>query len=399
MPQHFLFVAIGGGGHVFPTLGLVGELTARGHRVTYVTTEDFAGSVQAVGARFAPYKSVFEDITLPEVVSHEDSETFSRMLFLDENLAMLRACEEHLAGDRPDVVAYEIFPTIAGRLLAAKWGRPALCFVGGPCSNEHYNLWQELVDTQGHRPWADNETFRTAMEELMAEYGLGGSVADIFREPEAYTVASIPRSYQPRGETFDERFNFVGPIFSGKRLGGDWQPPADGRPVLLVSLGDDFNDQPDFFRTCARSFAGTRWHVVMATGRTDLAELGELPENVEAHPWISFLEVLPHATAFLMQGSVGATMDAMYHGVPLLIFSEFAAEAGPTARRALELGLGHEMTREAFDAGQLPDLVERLVADPGVRARVDRMRDDTRTAGGAVAAADGIEAYLRRVAG
>jgi dTDP-L-oleandrosyltransferase len=399
MPQHILFVVIGGTGHVLPALGVAAALTARGHRVTYLTTGEFAGAVTAVGARFAPYRSVFEDIALPDVVAHEDAETYSRMLFLDENLAMLRAAEEQLDDDPPDLVAYDIFPLIAGRLLAARWQRPAVCLSGAFTSNEHYNIWQQMTEAQGHRPWAENETFRTAVEKLLTEYGVEQSVADLFQEPEAYTIAFYPRSWQIRGETFDERFHYVGPSFAPQRLESAWRPPVDDRPVLLVSLGSSFNDHPEFFRACARSFAGTRWHVVMAIGSSRPEDLGDLPDNVEIHPWISFMEVLPHTDVFLTQGTVGATMEGMYWGVPLVIFTEFAAEAKPTAGRALELGLGRELTRAEVEAGDLPAVVEQVLADPDLRERVGRMRDDARQAGGAAAAADGIEAYLRRVAG
>lgn len=399
MPHHILLVVLGGTGHVHPTLGVVNELTARGHRVTYVTTEAFADSVRAEGADFVPYRSVFETITLPEVVAHEDAETFSRMLFLDENVAMLRAAEAHLDADPPDLVAYDIFPLIAGRLLAARWRRPAVCLSGAFVCNEHYNIWREMTDAQGHRPMAENPVFRQAAEKLLAEYGLAQSVADIFEQPEAFTVAFYPRRWQIRGETFDDRVCFVGPSFSPRRLRPGWQPPAGDRKVLLVSLGSSFNDHPDFFAACARSFAGTPWHVVMSIGSTRPEALGPLPENVEIHSWISFMEVLPHASAFLFQGTVGATMEAMYWRVPLLIFTEFAAEAKPTAERALALGLGYRLSRESIAAGELPAVVERLVADEGVRQRIDRFSAEARQAGGAAAAADAIEAYLRRLTG
>lgn len=399
MPHHILFAVIGGAGHVLPALGLAAELVARGHRVTYLTTESFADAVIATGAQFAPYKSVFEDIALPDVVAAQDPETYSRMLFLDENVALLRAAEEHLDADRPDLVAYDIFPIITGRLLAARWQRPAVCLSGAFTSNEHYNIWQQMVEAHGHRPWADNETFRSAVEILLAEYGLKQSVADIFREPEAYTIAFYPRSWQIHGETFDDRFAYVGPSFAPQRLTAGWQPPGDGRPVLLVSLGTGFNDHPDFFRAVARSFAGSPWHVVMAIGTSRPQDVGELPPNVETHEWISFMEVLPHADVLLTQGTVGATMEAMYWGVPLVVFSEFAAEARPTAERSLELGLGHELSLAQVQAGELPAVVDRVLADDRVRENVRRMHEDVRAAGGPEAAADGIENYLRRTAG
>jgi dTDP-L-oleandrosyltransferase len=399
MPMHLLFVVVGGTGHVLSTLAIAAELTSRGHQVTCVTTDDFAEGVRGTGSRFVPYKSVFADVALPEVLRHEDPETFSRMLFLEENLSMLRAAEEQFDADRPDLVVYDIFPIIAGRLLAARWQRPAVCLSGAFLSNEHYNMWQAMTEAQGHRPWAQNETFRVALQEILDQYGSPQTVADVFTEPEAFTVALYPRSWQLHGETFDDRFVFVGPCLLPGRLTGSWRPPHVGQPVLLVSLGSSFNHHPAFFRACAEAFAGTPWHVVMAIGDTTPQELGELPDNVECRPWVPFLEVLPHATAFLTQGTVGAVMEAMYYGVPLLIFSEFAAEARPFADRALELGLGHALPGSRLDGGEFRTVVEELLADEGVRERVARMREDVRGAGGSAAAADAIEARLRAVAG
>jgi UDP:flavonoid glycosyltransferase YjiC (YdhE family) len=41
MAMHLAFVSIPAYGHVNPTLPLVAELVARGHRVTYFTSADF----------------------------------------------------------------------------------------------------------------------------------------------------------------------------------------------------------------------------------------------------------------------------------------------------------------------------------------------------------------------
>jgi UDP:flavonoid glycosyltransferase YjiC (YdhE family) len=38
-------------GHIHPSLEIMRELAARGHRVTYTVTEEFAAAVEAVGAR------------------------------------------------------------------------------------------------------------------------------------------------------------------------------------------------------------------------------------------------------------------------------------------------------------------------------------------------------------
>ena len=121
-----------------------------------------------------------------------------------------------------------------------------------------------------------------------------------------------------------------------------------------------------------------------------------MPPNVEAHQYISFMEVLRHAKAFILQGTLGATMEAVHWGCPMLFFTETAVEARPFAERSVELGLGHVLRRRA-GRGRGLAAVENLVADDAVRRRISRMRAEARDAGGAARAAEAIDSYARRV--
>lgn len=396
--RHVLFVVIGGSGHVHPTLGVVSELAARGYEISYVTSADYSDVLADAGARPIPYKSIFEeDVDLPEIAEHEDAEELTVTAFINENIAMLRAAESALDGDPPDLVVYDIFPFIAGRLLAAGWRRPAVCLHGGFASNEHYSVWEALSAVHGHRTMVETESYQRKMSELLPAYHIDRSATEFWNTIEDLNVVFLPRSFQIEGDTFDERFVFVGPSFSERRLQEGWRPPAENRDVLLVSLGSTFNGHPEFFRGCAQAFAGTSWHVVMATGdRIDPEALEPLPPNVEVHQYVPFMEVLRHAKAFIMQGTTGATMEAVHWGCPMLFHTEFAAEARPFADRSVQLGLGHVLRPEQIGDGTLVSAVESLVDDDAVRRRLSRMREDALGAGGAARAADAIDSYARR---
>jgi len=395
--RHILFVSVGGLGHVYPSLGLVSELARRGHRISYVTTSQFAEEVTAAGAALVPYKSEFDDFHVPEVAKQDDAETQLHLVYVRENVAILRAAEEGLRDDPPDLVAYEVMPFIAGRLLAKSWNRPALRQYGGFAENEHYSMFEALWASHGHRHPADVEAVNAVLVDLLAEYGVHTPVKQFWREIEDLNVLYIPKSFTVAPETFDERFVFVGPSFTGRMDGARWQPPRRIAPVLLVSLGTLHNEQPEFFRACAQAFAGTPWHVVMAIGRfLDPSALGPLPPNVEAHRWVPFHAVLEHATVCLTHGTIGATMEAMDMGVPLVVVPHFTTEALPFAQRVVELGLGYELPADQLEPAHIRAIVERVAADTAVEERVLLMQRDVKESGGPVRAADEIEAYMSR---
>ncbi|OLT29951.1 glycosyl transferase [Nocardiopsis sp. CNR-923] len=396
-PRHVLCVSVQGHGHVHPTLDLVGELVGRGHRVSYLTGRMFAEDVESAGARLVPYTSVFDEVHVPDVVDQDEAETRMHLLHLRENLAILRAAQAAFDGAPPDALLYDVFPFIAGRLLADSWRRPAVRLSPIFASNEHYSTYESLWRANGFRHAADVEGFRPAMREVLAEFGHGSvSIREFWNRIEDLNIVFIPRSFQIAAPTFDDRFAFVGPANPPRASGTGWNPPDDKRPVLLVSLGNMYNEHPDFFRRCAWSLADTEWRVVLVIGQfLDPATLGPLPPNVEAHPWLPFADVLPHTSVFVTQGTTGAIMESLRHGCPLLVAPHFAPEARPTADRAVELGLGHRLPEDA-SAPAVADAVRRLAGDDGVRRRVAAMRRDIDESGGARRAADAVEAYLAR---
>jgi MGT family glycosyltransferase len=203
-----------------------------------------------------------------------------------------------------------------------------------------------------------------------------------------------PREFQIAGETFDESFYFVGPAIGARAETPEWEPPADGSPLLFVSLGTAVNDRPDFFANCAKAFAGTEWHVAMAIGdQVRLEDLGEIPANFDVRRYFPQPVVLRHATAFLSHAGMNSVREALLNQVPLATFPQ-TAEQQANAGRVAELGLGR--TIDDLSPESLRSTIDAVAADSSIRLNLAAMAEHVRNAGGPTAAADAVENYLAR---
>lgn len=303
----------------------------------------------------------------------------------------LLAC---LAGDRPDAVCYDAM-TLSGKMAAAKLALPDVAFLPTYAANEHFSM-RELMP--GQPPAGMLAAWKKAGEQLndfAAEQGLG-HLQFLGGPPASLNISFIPREFQPAGETFDASFHFVGPCL-GPRGGEDaWQPRAKDRPLLFISLGTTpLNDRPDFFRMCLEGFADTRWQVAMAIGEHLMAsKLVPIPGNIDIRPSFPQLEVLRHAAAFLSHTGMNSTMEALYFAVPLVAFP-LQPEQEANARRIQDLGLGRRLLQEGLTPELIRQTVIEVSGDQVIRDNLEAMSKRVRGSGGARAAADAIEDYLR----
>ncbi|MGX9225706.1 macrolide family glycosyltransferase [Streptomyces albus] len=305
---------------MLPVLPVVTELVARGHRVTCFATEEFLDRVRATGARALPYDPPLSSDPPPDVVDADECAR-APLKNLTSSMSVLPAVERGFADGAPDVIAYDTTLWLTGRLLALRLGRPTVQLSPTFISNEHYSLGEHHQEFAGRidREHPAIVEFGDRLRRIAAGTGLPEErQAELFFGHEEFTVAFVPKEFQFAAETFDERHLFVGPT-AGEGDGTQWQPPADGRPVLLVSLGTTVNNQPGFFRRCVEAFAELPWHTVFALGgRISPDELGPLPPHVEAHPWVPLADVLRHASVFLCQSGMGSVLESLRAGVPMV---------------------------------------------------------------------------------
>ncbi len=402
MSSHIAIVNNCGFGHVLPTLDVVAELVRRGHRVTYVTAGAPAANVAATGATVLEFESVLAGVDLALVDTVDESH---RLLPLQvrESEAILRAADDHFGSDAgadtPDLVAYDATVYHAGRILSRKWGVPAVALCATLSSNEHFSLMDKIVQVTGRklpRKHPALTEFASRLLALLAAHGQSDvSLEEFIGRGEGLHLEFYPRSFQHAGDTFDDRHVFVGPHLGDPAAPPTWTPPADGRPLLVVSLGTSSNRRPGFFRGCAQALAGLPWRVLMTVHHgVDEEELGPLPPNVEVHRWLPLLEVLGHADVFVCHGGMGSIMGSLARATPLVVVPD-SPESMVNAARVEELGLGRAIAAQTLTPERLRGAIREVAADPRIREQVNAMREDIRAAGGGSRGADAVEGYLK----
>jgi MGT family glycosyltransferase len=388
--KNLFFVAAPAAGHVNPALPLVAELTRRGHHVAFATGPAHLASVERAGARPVELPWTLD----PTGLSRDTFSTTSFVELLDNLLATAAPEMDELVSTArshgTDVVCFDATIAPIAAALAHRLGVPAISLMGSMAVNEHLPLGELLPPD--FRP--DNEAligYATRLHAFSVEQGLPAPLLPMVIPEVPLTVVFVPPAFQIAADTFDASYRFVGPTPAPDNH--EFTPPADDRPLLLVSLGSAFTDRPDVFRACAEAFADTGWRVIMSIGRTPRAALGEVAANIEVAESVPQQAILRRATAFISHAGMNSIMEALAAGVPLITLPQVPEQA-LNARRVVELGLGAMLDDDTLTPASIAEAVGKISSDESVRERLGWMAGQIATAGGAVAAADAVLGVL-----
>ncbi|MGW1816076.1 macrolide family glycosyltransferase [Streptomyces sp. NPDC002125] len=397
MPRHRAHVAMVGVpivSHVLPSLALIRELVARGHRVTYANDPCVADRIESTGAELVSCTS-----TLPVADNDWPADPIAAAsLFLDDAVQALPHLHAAYDDDPADLYLYDI-GAYAARALAEAQGRPLVqlspTFVG-------WDGYQEEVAAHLRKlPGAD--VYQDRFARWLADCGATTTDVDTFSGPPARALALIPRAMQPHADRVDtDTVTFVGPCFDTRTdVDTDgWTRPAGADKVLLVSLGSAYTRQAAFYRRCIAAFGGLRgWHVVLQIGAyTDPAELGTIPSNVDVQSWVPQRAILEQADAFVTHAGMGGCGEGLLAGVPMIAVPQ-GAEQFMNADRLVELGVARRLDTADATAESLRTALTDLVTDPERATRSRQLQAAARAEGGTRRAADLIEDVLTAAEG
>ncbi|GHF25430.1 macrolide-inactivating glycosyltransferase [Streptomyces mashuensis] len=394
-PAHIAMFNIAAAGHVHPGLEVIRELVRRGHRVTYAVPQEFAEVVAGTGAEVKVYESTLPIADDPDswgqdLIDHLD-------MFLDNAVHSLPQLAAAYEDDVPDLVLYDS-TAYPARVLAHRWGVPAVLLSPHMVA---WDTWEQDIADEIFGPLMTTErgkAYEKRFAGWLADNGLPMDPNEFSRRPDR-CLALISRVMQPHADGVDETVNtFTGPCHGDRGHQGTWERPADAEKVLLISLGSAFTKQPAFYRACVAAFGNLPgWHVVLQIGKhVDVAELGEVPPNIEVSSWVPQLAILRQADAFITHAGMGGSQEGLANGVPMVAVPQ-AADQFANTELLVNLGVARHVPTEEATPELLREAVLSLVADQEVAERLDRIRATMAGEGGTPYAADLVEAELERV--
>jgi len=390
-------------GHVNPTLAIAQELVRRGEQVVYYLTEDFQTTIEATGATFQPYQSMMNQLTMGNRLltsSLPRNPTFILgallLTIVKESRHVLPQVLEGIRAEQADVILYDPL-CLWARIVAQVLHLPAIVLRPTYAANDHFQVMPPLSELTSSMAPGMLEDMQAELANLSASYHLPRlDMSDFFTRREALNVVFMPRAFQPAGETFNERFIFVGPSIV-RRLDAPAFPleRLEGRPTLFISLGTAANNRPDFYNLCFHAFDQQPWQVVLAYGkRVDATALHAVPPNFLLSSFVPQLEVLQQASVFVTHGGMNSVMESLYFGVPVVVVPQII-EQEKTAQRCAELGLGIALDPNDLAAETLRAAVEEVHHTPTFREHVHAMQQTVRAAGGYQRAVDAISNYAQ----
>ncbi|WTU21114.1 macrolide-inactivating glycosyltransferase [Streptomyces sp. NBC_00073] len=397
-PAHIAMFSIAAHGHVNPSIEVIRELVARGHRVSYAVPASFARKIAETGATPVIWHSILPTDDEPEAWGTELIDTIEP--FLNDAVQALPQLAAAFEGDEPDLVIHDI-TSYPAPVLARRWGVPAVSLSPNLVAWTGYEEEVAAPMTAALRASERGRAYYARFRDWLAEHGIDED-SDRFVGRPRRSIVLIPRALQPNADRVDASVHtFVGACQGDRSADqGSWQRPqaADGKKVLLVSLGSTFTKQPAFYRACIEAFGDLPdWHVVLQIGKfTDEAELGAVPANVEVHRWVPQLDVLRQADAFITHAGAGGSAEGLATGTPMVAVPQ-AVDQFTNADVLQGLGVARHVPMEETDARTLRAAVLALVTDPEVAARAEAVRLRMAAEGGTRRAADLIEAELPAV--
>jgi MGT family glycosyltransferase len=400
--KRILFFNVPLHGHMNPTLDLVAELAKQGHEVVYYTSEAFRQKVLHTGvAEFRPYPSTldFKTTRNDTNIFRTGEEMLKAAVTLLETLAPGLASEH--ASKPFDLVAYDV-SAVWGKFLGHILDLPAVCCFPGLAPQWREYVRSKTILTRGLRDRIAGADYVSSSDNMLANikstYKVPSHMAlsNLFSGSPLLNIVFTSRYFQPKSEYMTKSFIFVGPaLFGGARqetVEFPWEQLDSTKPLIYVSMGTLYHQDPVFFKTCFEAFKDSVYQVVISVGRgTDISSLGPIPSNFIVRQYVPQPALLGRAAVFISHGGMGGISEAMHYGVPMLLLPK-TIEQQLNARRVAVLGAGID-TREAQNVAckVLVDGVSKLLSEKSYSQNAKKIGDSFASAGGVQPAIDALE--------
>lgn len=374
------FFCIPAHGHTNPTLPVVRALTDMGHEVTYYSFPPFREPIEAAGARFVSCDTGEVGKMASGGAVARDIRVSTRLI-ADTTLALQDMALESLRALKPDVIVSDSV-AFWGKLFAAKLGIPYVCSTTTFAFNKYSSriMKQGLGDLLGmliKMPLAGRE-----LKPLrQAGYPVKNVLDIVSNDNDTPTVVYTSKAFQPFGETFSDKYAFVGPCLRAPEAA----MAKPERPLVYVSMGTVLDGEEDFYRNCVQAFGDGKYEVMLSVGESRPPT--DLPENIHVHRRVDQIAVLGVADAFITHCGMNSVSEALYFGVPLVMRPLTPEEGGVTSRVG-ELGAGLRLDDPSPAA--IRAAVDAALADPGYRNAAKDIGRGFRQCGGAKEAASFI---------
>jgi zeaxanthin glucosyltransferase len=150
----------------------------------------------------------------------------------------------------------------------------------------------------------------------------------------------------------------------------DWSLIDPHRPAVYCAIGShgSYWNQANRRRLVESVLLAFQAHpewqlLIQVRPSDDQPDLESLPENIHAKTWFPQLQVLQHADLIISHGGFSTVREALFFGVPMIIFP-FGVDQPGNAARVCRLQAGLAGNIHTVTAGTISKMVESVFTNP-----------------------------------
>ena len=137
----------------------------------------------------------------------------------------------------------------------------------------------------------------------------------------------------------------------------------------------------DFYKKTFEAYGSMKdVQVVLSVGKkTNISDLGDIPQNFKVYNYVPQLEVLKKTDVFVTHGGMNSSSEALYNNIPLVIVPQFGDQF-IVGNRVVELGAGILLPAKDATVAKLQEDMKLLLNDSSYKENAIKLGQSLRTA-------------------
>lgn len=354
-----------GSGHWFPLVPFAQAIEAAGHEVAFASTPDTCSALKAIGYQAFPAGA--DETSEEEDARQKHMANFSpqeRAAFMWTNVFAGSRAERRLPDMlalmrdwRPDVVLREL-TEFTGCIAAEQLDIPHAAVQITAFSPARHRL----IIPQLNRLRESVGLSADSHQDMLYRYLLLSPRPPRFQDPDAPLPATT------------HLVRYVGFNRSGGDALPSWVKEMPDRPTIYATLGTVFNQLTGLFHAILDALRDEEINVILTVGRNmDPAAFGTQPPHIHIERYIPQSLLLPHCDLVINHGGSGTIMDALGHGLPMVIIP-IAADQPANARTCARLEVARVIELDNRTPGAIREATQEALYNPRYRRNAEQVR-------------------------